>query len=270
MSGDRLKIGFCGFGAMGSALAKGLLKGHPHREVYVFDPMVPKLDKDLKVTLLQSNKEVVTKHPDVLILATKPQYIIPVCQEIESILRIEKTLIVSVAAGISIDKMEAALPKGARVIRCMPNIPCIVQAMAAGVYGGSSAHKEDVDMITKLFSPLGTCLSLANEDLLNAVTGLSGSGPAYIFMIIEALADGGVKNGLPRATALELAMHTVKGAAEMCIQTKTHPAVLKDQVCSPGGTTIAAVASLEANGLRSALIEGVTAATIRSRELSML
>ena len=152
----------------------------------------------------------------------------------------------------------------------MPNLPVTVHAMAAGVCGGSSASKDDVDMVSKLLSSLGTCVPLGTEDLLNAVTGLSGSGPAYIFMIIEALADGGVRNGLPRATALELAMHTVKGAAELCIQTKTHPAVLKDQVCSPGGTTIAAVAVLEATGLRSALIEGVTAATNRSRELSKL
>lgn len=267
---DKLRIGFCGFGVMGSALAIGLLKGQDQREVFVYDPVPTAGSNAVKATWLKSNKEVVDKQPDILFLCTKPQYIVPVCREIAPHIKIDKTIIISVAAGMSITKMEEALPKGARLVRCMPNIPCTVQSMAAGVCGGSSASKEDVDYVCKLLGTLGTCVSVANEDLLNAVTGLSGSGPAYIFMIIEALADGGVRNGLPRATALELAMHTVKGAAEMCIQTKTHPAVLKDQVCSPGGTTIAAVAALEDAKLRSAMIEGVTAATVRSRELSQL
>jgi pyrroline-5-carboxylate reductase len=255
---------------MASSLAKGLLTNYPNRKVYAFDPYPPPNAGSKQVEMLKSNSAIAQKVPKVLFLGTKPQYIVDVCKQLKESLDVEKTIVVSLAAGMPLATMEAALPAGTKLVRCMPNIPCTVQAMASGVCGGKNATKEDVDYICKLLSALGTCLSLPSEELMHAVTGVSGSGPAYIFMIIEALADGGVRNGLPRATALELAMHTVKGAAEMFIQTKTHPAVLKDQVCSPGGTTIAAVDMLEKKGVRSAMIDAVTAASNRSRELSKL
>jgi len=268
---DSYDIGFCGFGVMSSSLAKGILARDPKRKVYAHDPYPPPNSSlPANVEMLPTNQAVTHRLPKVLFLGTKPQYIVPVCHEIKDALDVERTIVVSLAAGMSLATMEAALPKGTRLVRCMPNIPCTVQAMAAGVCGGKAASKEDVELVSRLLSTIGTCVTLPNEDLMHAVTGVSGSGPAYIFMVIEALADGGVKNGLPRATALELAMHTVKGAAEMCIQTKTHPAVLKDQVCSPGGTTIAAVSALETKGMRSAMIDAVSAAANRSRELSKL
>lgn len=260
---------------MGLSLAKGLLSGHADRVVYFFDPATvisPSDSSSLGSQLqqLSSNKEVALKQPDLLILATKPQYIAEVCRELHSSLDVKRTLVMSLAAGVPTQTMEASLPSNTRLVRCMPNIPCTVQRMAAGACAGKNSTKDDLDFVVRLFSGMGTCLPVGNEDLMHAVTGVSGSGPAYIFMLIEALADGGVKNGLPRATALELAMHTVRGAAEMCIQTKLHPGVLKDQVCSPGGTTMAAVATLEDKGLRTAMIEAVTSATNRSRELAKL
>lgn len=150
----------------------------------------------------------------------------------------------------------------------MPNTPCQVGQMAAGLCRGEKATKADVDTVLELLKPTGTCVEVANEELIHAVTGLSGSGPAYVFMIIEAMADGGVKSGLPRNVAMELATQTVLGSAMMVAKTKKHPGELKDQVCSPGGTTIAGVSVLEAKAVRGALIECVYAATQRSKELS--
>jgi pyrroline-5-carboxylate reductase len=260
-------LGFCGFGAMGSSLCEGFApQGF---SIFAFDPAIVVGIKG-KVSFLKSNKEVIEKNPDILILAIKPQYLTQVCNEIKAYLSPQKTLVVSICAGVPISKIESLLPINARVIRTMPNICCSVQKMASAACRGKYATIEDEKTIVTLFSLVGTCVSIANEELMHAVTGVSGSGPAYIFMIIEAMADGGVRNGLPRAVALELACHTVLGAAEMVIQTKQHPGVLKDQVCSPGGTTIAAVSSLEKNGLRSTIIEAVSSATLQSKELAKL
>jgi pyrroline-5-carboxylate reductase len=265
-----LTIGFCGFGVMGSGLQKGISQTRKNCTFYAFDPAINS-SKEKDITWLSSNVEVMRKRPNIVFICVKPQYFGKVCEEI-SVESIENIILVSVAAGVSTKQIESYFPnKKPRVIRCMPNIPCIVQEMASGICSGQFATKYDLELIRDILSPLGTCLMIGNEDLMHAVTGVSGSGPAYFFVIIEALADGGVKNGLPRDIALQLAIHTCKGAAEMLIQQKsTHPAILKDQVCSPGGTTIAAIAAMEAKGLRSCLIEGVTAATLRSRELSKL
>lgn len=151
----------------------------------------------------------------------------------------------------------------------MPNTPCLVGEMAAGFAAGSRAEPEDMNLVGMLLNTLGTAMP-CEEKLLNAVTGLSGSGPAYIFVLIEALADGGVRQGIPRATALSLAAQTVKGAAQMVLETGKHPGILKDQVCSPGGTTIAGVEALENGGFRAATIAAVSAATKRADELSRM
>ena len=178
-------------------------------------------------------------------------------------------LVISIAAGVTLTSLEAALPESARVIRVMPNTPCLVGEMAAGFSAGSRAEPEDMNLVGTLLNTLGTAMP-CEEKLLNAVTGLSGSGPAYIFVLIEALADGGVRQGIPRATALSLAAQTVKGAAQMVLETGKHPGILKDQVCSPGGTTIAGVEALENGGFRAATIAAVSAATKRADELSRM
>ena len=152
------------------------------------------------------------------------------------------------------------------MIRVMPNTPALVNKGASALAGGTRATDADLALAESILAAVGTVTRVA-EPLLDAVTGLSGSGPAYIYTIIEALADGGVREGLTREQAIMLAAQTVAGSAEMVLQTGLHPAVLRDQVTSPGGTTIAALATLEAKGLRSALIEAVTTAANRAREL---
>lgn len=173
-------------------------------------------------------------------------------------------LLISIAAGVECSQFTL---EGKRTIRVMPNTPCLVNSMAAAYCAGKYATPEDMEFVGTVLNAVGTAVA-CEEKLMNAVTGLSGSGPAYIFMLIEALADGGVRQGLPRATAIKLAAQTVKGAAEMVLKTGTHPGVLKDQVCSPGGTTIAGVHALEDNGFRAAAIGAVAAATKRAHELS--
>lgn len=189
----------------------------------------------------KSNEEVCQRSKDALVIAVKPNYVVDVCKDIMKV----KTgaVIISVAAGVTLSTLEHNLP-GRRVIRVMPNTACVVGEAASGYALGALASEEDKEIVQAIFGSCGVAKEL-NEFLLNAVTGLSGSGPAYVFEFIEALADGGVRVGLPREEALLLAAQTVKGAAEMVLQTGLHPAELKDRVCSPGGTTIAGVDELE-------------------------
>ncbi len=175
-------------------------------------------------------------------------------------------LVVSIVAGLTIAALEEAAGHGARVIRVMPNTPALVNKGATGFSLGKSATPEDAATAEKIFGAVGNAFQV-KEALLDVVTGLSGSGPAYVFLMIEALADGGVLMGLPRDSALKLAAQTVAGAAEMVLQTSQHPAVLRDMVTSPGGTTIAGIEALEAGGARAALISAVRAATERAREI---
>jgi pyrroline-5-carboxylate reductase len=199
---------------------------------------------------------------EVVLLCVKPYGIVSL---VESLKDLPSTLLISIAAGITLPAMEAVAGNH-RVVRVMPNTPALVGKGAAAYAPGTKATEADCLLTEKLLSAVGTVTRVA-EKLLNAVTGLSGSGPAYIYTVIEALADGGVMEGLTKDQALQLAAQTVAGAAEMVLQTGLHPAVLRDQVTSPGGTTIAALATLEAKGLRSALIEAVRTATKRAHEL---
>jgi pyrroline-5-carboxylate reductase len=199
------------------------------------------------------------------VLAVKPQVIDRVLTEIGQDVRRDQ-LVVSVAAGVPIEALEARLPKESRVVRAMPNTPATVQAGATAIAGGSHAQRDDLRIARELFEAVGQVVVL-DEALLDAVTGLSGSGPAYVMMIIEALADGGVKVGLHRDTALLLAAQTVFGSAKLLLETGEHPGRLKDMVTSPGGTAIAGLHTLESGALRKTLIDAVEVATKRAAQL---
>ena len=175
-------------------------------------------------------------------------------------------LIISIAAGIPIQSIEEQLGKETRIIRAMPNTPALVGAGAAAVAKGAAASGADLELATAIFGSVGLSVTI-EESLMDAVTGLSGSGPAYVFMIIDALAEGGVLMGLKRDIAVKLAAQTLLGAAKLCLESGTHPEELRDMVTSPGGTTITGIKALEDGGLRAALISAVEAATIKSREL---
>lgn len=204
---------------------------------------------------------------DIVILATKPHDVPAVLREIaNSGSSTDTLLVISVAAGLTIATLELEVGDGARVIRCMPNTPALVGKGAAAFTLGTHATTKDAEAARTLLGSVGIAVEIP-ERLMNAVTGLSGSGPAYVYVLIEALADGGVQNGLPREHARELAIQTVLGAAAMVQSTGEHPAVLKDMVTSPGGTTIAGLEALEAGGFRSACIAAVNAATARADEM---
>lgn len=203
---------------------------------------------------------------DTILLCTKPNDISKALQASVEAAGGKARLVISIAAGITLATLEDSAGENDRVIRAMPNTPALVGKGAAGFCLGSRAQSGDADAARLLLGSTGLAVEVP-ERLMNAVTGLSGSGPAYIYLVIEALADGGVRMGLARADAVRLAAQTVLGAASMVMETGEHPAVLKDMVTSPGGTTIAALAELERKGLRSALIEAVAVATRRADEL---
>ncbi|GAQ80892.1 pyrroline-5-carboxylate reductase [Klebsormidium nitens] len=264
-----VNVGFIGAGQMAEAMARGFSKAGvvPASQQFATDPSEARREvfSSFGVTALQSNVEVAEKS-DVIFLAVKPYVVKKVLEELQTTLT-ERHLIVSIAAGVTLEQLQAAAGKGARIVRVMPNTPCLVGETAAALSLGKHATEADGELVQKLFSAVGL-VHVVPENLLDAVTGLSGSGPAYIFIAIEALADGGVAAGLPRDIALSLAAQTVKGAAEMVLQTGKHPGVLKDSVASPGGTTIAGLHELEKGGVRSTLINAVLAAAQRSKELS--
>ncbi len=202
---------------------------------------------------------------DVVVIAVKPQIVDRVLPVVRDHLK-AGALVVSIAAGVPLAVFEESLPSGAKVVRSMPNTAAIALAGATAIAAGTHATEEDMQVAQALFEAVGRCAVL-DENLLDAVTGLSGSGPAYIMVIIEALADGGVKVGLGRDTALMLAAQTVYGAAKLQLETGEHPGRLKDMVTSPGGTAIAGLHTLESGGLRRTLIDAVEAAANRSAEL---
>jgi pyrroline-5-carboxylate reductase len=262
-------LGFIGGGNMASALVKGLLhaKVVPPERIIVGDVNEERLkllrDKH-GVRTTTDNAELV-RDADVVVLSVKPQVIDKVLAAIGKNVR-SSQLVVSVAAGVPVSAMEARLPDGARVVRTMPNTPATVDAGATAIAAGTHATPEDLDVAKQLFAAVGRVVTL-DETLLDAVTGLSGSGPAYVMLMIEALADGGVKVGLHRDTALMLAAQTVYGSAKLLLETGEHPGRLKDMVTSPGGTAIAGLHTLESGGLRRTLIDAVEAATMRAAAL---
>jgi pyrroline-5-carboxylate reductase len=224
-----------------------------------------KLHKDLGIRTTESNIDVV-KSSDVVLLAVYPQVVRKVLPEIASFVT-DGHLVISIAAGVTTQQILEGLGAQRRVVRVMPNTPALVGAGAAAYCLAGTATEADANFVSEFFGVVGKAWRV-EERQLDAVTGLSGSGPAYVFAIIEALSDGGVRMGLPRQVAVALAAQTVLGAAKMLIDTGLHPGQLKDQVTSPGGTTIAGIHALERSGLRAAMMNAVEAATERSRALS--
>ena len=270
MSDSRqMKVGFIGAGRMATALAGGLISsGFTSAENVcasdTYESAREKFAHETGATTLEANLTV-AELSDIVILAVKPQQLPDVLQELKGTIT-EKQLLVSIAAGSPLSLFLETLGDSIRVIRVMPNTPCLVKQGASAFARGGKATEADASLVDSLLSTVGIAVEVP-ESQLDAVTGLSGSGPAYIYQIIEALSDGAVRMGLPRHVATQLAAQTVKGAAEMVLETGEHPGALKDAVTSPGGTTIAGIHALESGGLRSNLMNAVAAATLRSIEL---
>ncbi|MGD9042218.1 MAG: pyrroline-5-carboxylate reductase [Desulfobacterales bacterium] len=264
------KICIIGTGNMGEALVSGLLGSNsssPKKIICtdVRESVLEAAEKEYGVQTTTNNLEAVTKS-DIIIYAVKPQIMAAVIKETVDKLDMSK-LIISIAAGVPMAALESCLNKELRLIRVMPNIAAAVKESATAVAAGKNASEEDVEMAMSIFNSIGKTVFIKENYLMDAITGLSGSGPAYIFLIVEAMADAGVKVGLSRQEAFFLSAQTVLGAARMLIETKEHPGQLRDRVTSPGGTAIAGLATLEEGGLRTTLINAVEVATNRSREL---
>ena len=263
------RIGFIGAGQMATALGQGFVKAElvPAANLLAADPVEAARLRFAQATggrTVVDNLAVV-EASDVVFLAVKPQQMAQVAAQLQGKIAAEK-LVVSIAAGLRLATLAEGFGGSVRLVRVMPNTPCLVGQGASGFCLGPLATDADGQLVEELLAAVGVAARL-DEKLLDAVTGLSGSGPAFVYVMIEALSDGGVQMGLPRNVATALAAQTVRGAAEMVLATGDHPGVLKDRVTSPGGTTIAGIAALESHGLRAALMAAVQAATVRSVEL---
>ncbi len=264
-------IGFIGTGNMAEALVRGLLAGGTvdASQVSGSEPRPERcaeIREQYGIHCTTDNSDV-ARRADVLVLSVKPQLLVRVCTEIAPVVRAE-TLVISIAAGVPLAVLSRYLP-GRRIVRTMPNTPALVGAGATVLSPGDGVSETDLAIARRIFDAVGTTFVL-EESQLDAVTGLSGSGPAYTFLILEALSDAGVKVGLSRYVAQALAAQTLLGSAKLLIDTKGHPGQLKDMVTSPGGTAIAGLHTLEEGGLRTTLINAVETATKRSRELGEL
>jgi pyrroline-5-carboxylate reductase len=263
------RIGFIGGGKMAEALAKGIINASLSSVDKIIASDVDKkrcqiLEKDTGIKTTQENKKITSKS-DIIILAVKPNIIGSILKELKNDIT-PKHLVVSIAAGIPLDFIESALNKGCRVVRVMPNTPCLVGETAAGYALGKNATRDDGELVGEILNAVGKSY-LLEEKHLDAVTGLSGSGPAFIYTVIEALSDGGVKMGLPRDISTKLAAQTVLGSAKMVLESGMHTGELRDFVTSPGGTTIAGLHALEKGSIRNALIDAVETATKKSKRL---
>jgi pyrroline-5-carboxylate reductase len=264
-------VAVIGAGNIGRALIGGLVKGRQfdaaqlwatRRNPWSLDELA---DAFPGIRTTKDNAEAV-ENATIIILAVKPQNVHEVLVQIHGHVK-KGTVVISVLAGITTERIEKGLGKELPVIRTMPNTPAIVDEAATAIAAGRYVTDEQMRLAQHIFEAVGK-VEIVPENLLDAVTGLSGSGPAYVYMFIEALTDAGVKQGLPRPIAFRLATQTVYGAAKLVKETGKHPAILKDEVTTPGGTAIAAVAELESHGLRTMLINAVATATARSKELS--
>jgi pyrroline-5-carboxylate reductase len=267
---DDKTIGFVGAGNMAETLLSGLLSTNRSKPSNIIcsdvrQDRLETLKQTYGVQATSENTEVI-REAQIIIYAVKPQIMAGVIKGTASALNASK-LVISIAAGVPIAAIESSIQKDLRLIRAMPNVCVAVKEGATAIAAGKHAKKADIDLAMEIFSSVGRCVFLKGNNLMDAVTGLSGSGPAYIFMILDALADAGVKMGLSRQDARILSSQTVLGAAKMLLETQLHPGELKDMVTSPGGTTIAGLHALERGSLRNTLIDAVEAATQRSREL---
>jgi pyrroline-5-carboxylate reductase len=263
------KIGIIGVGNMGEAILRGL-SHQGITGIVVSESRAERcayIKKTYEVAAAADNRELASQ-VKVIILAVKPQELKGVLQEIAPVLD-SSTLLISIAAGASLGGIAAILKKEVRLVRAMPNIAALMLESATALSPGGGASAEDIEAAQEIFNALGKTVVIP-ETLMDAVTGMSGSGPAYVCLFIEALADGGVRVGLPRKDALEMAIQTVLGTARLLAEQGEQPAHLKDRVASPGGTTIAGIAELEARGFRGAVTEAVAAATRRSKELAKI
>ncbi len=261
-------IGFIGGGNMAEAIIKGMVSGGTAaKSILVAEPLDSRRQQLVSVYGVgtTADNQDIARSCRTVILAIKPQQAVSVCAPLKDDMT-GKHLLVSIMAGVSCSTLEGFFSDPVRVVRVMPNTPAIVLCGAAAIAGGKSATQEDMAEVEAIFSMVGKCYQV-EEKLMDAVTGLSGSGPAYVLTFIEALADGGVKNGLPREISLNLAMQTVLGTARLLAETGEHPGSLRDKVTSPGGTTIAGLHSLEEGSFRATVMNAVEAATARSREL---
>lgn len=264
-----MKLGVIGCGKMGTALIQGAIRSGvvAASDVTGVDPFEKSREAFVTATGAAASGEITDLSAcDVLLICTKPHDVAKALGQAVKMAEGAPRLVISIAAGVTLTALEAATAENFRVIRAMPNTPALVGKGAAGYCLGTRANADDSETARALLGAVGLAIEVP-ERLIDAVTGLSGSGPAYVYLIIDALADGGVRAGIPRADAVKLAAQTVYGAAAMVLETGEHPAVLKDMVTSPGGTTIAGLATLEKHGLRSALIEAVGSATQRATEL---
>jgi pyrroline-5-carboxylate reductase len=263
------RVGFLGAGNMGDAIIKGIIASGLVRGEHVSasdarGDRLAQMTSQYGIRGCPDNLTLV-RDADVIVLAVKPQTMGSVAKEIAGAVDDTK-LLISVAAGVSTARLRAELGRPARLIRVMPNTPALVLEGVTAIARGQGLQPGDIETAQELFGAVGRTVVL-DEDAMDAVTGLSGSGPAYVAIVIESLADGGVKMGLDRATAMTLAAQTVLGSAKLILETGMHPGQLKDMVSSPGGTTIAGIAALEEGGVRRTFIGAVERATLRSREL---
>ncbi len=261
-----MKLGFIGSGKMASALVRGVTQsGAISRDAILVTDIYPaaaqQLAAEAGVTALASNSEVAAAS-DALVICVKPHDALAALHALDT----AGKLVISIVAGLTLASLQEAAGKDTRIIRVMPNTPALVHEGAAAYALGAGTTADDGAVADTIFGAVGKVFAV-KEALIDVVTGLSGSGPAYIYLVIEAMADGAVLMGLPRELALQLAAQTVLGSAKMVLETGLHPAVLRDQVTSPGGTTIAAIEALEAGGARAAFIAAVRAATERARDL---
>jgi pyrroline-5-carboxylate reductase len=263
------RLGFLGAGQMATALARGWLAARliDSRTARAGDP-VPQareaFQRETGISCIADNRAVV-EASDVLVLAVKPQSLPELVRELGGAVQ-PRHLLISIVTGTTLRQLGEAFGAGCRAVRVMPNTPCLVGASASAFAGNDRATEADLQLVERLMGAVGVALRL-DEKMLDAVTGLSGSGPAFVYVMIEALSDGGVRMGLTRPVATLLAAQTVLGAAQMVLQSGQHPGALKDQVASAGGTTIAGLHALERGGVRAALMNAVEAAALRAAEL---
>ena len=262
-------IGFIGAGNMGSAMIGGLVASAfvKASHIHIYDPDWSKVSslKDTYGVQDSSGLENLVNQSDVLVIAVKPHIYPPVLQQIRSLIR-QDHLVVSIAAGVTLHQLEEMVGADKKIFRTMPNTPALVGTGMSAISPNENATPEDLAFITDFFQSFGRCQVVA-ESLMDVVIGVSGSSPAYAFLFLESMADGAVKNGMARDQAYFFAAQALLGAATMVLETKKHPGELKDMVCSPGGTTIDAVASLEKNGFRNAVIAAVDTAVQKAKAM---